>query len=58
MRIAPAESVVRAGSDGVIYMTSPYRIADYPPRITERLEYWAEHAPDRTFLAQRNELGD
>jgi feruloyl-CoA synthase len=40
-----------------VYMESPHRLGPYPTRITERLEYWAEHAPDRTFLAQRTADG-
>ena len=31
--------------------TSP--LGPYPTRITDALEHWAAHAPDRTFLAQR-----
>jgi feruloyl-CoA synthase len=34
-------------------MQSPYPLGPYPAKITERLEHWAAHAPDRTFLAQR-----
>ena len=33
------------------------RSAPYPTRITERLEYWADRAPDRVFLAQRGRDG-
>src|SRR5262245_25188619 len=54
VRIAAIESVVRRGADGVLYMQSPARLGDYPPRITDKLEAWAERAPGRVFLAQRD----
>ncbi len=44
--------------NGVIYVRSPHALGAYPPRITERLEYWAAHAGGRTFLARRNAAGD
>jgi feruloyl-CoA synthase len=53
VRIAPSDTTVRYGDGGVVYMRSPHPLPPYPSRITERLEYWAEAAPDRTFLAQR-----
>ena len=30
------------------------RCSDYPVRITDRLHHWAEAAPDRVFMAERN----
>ncbi len=53
VRIAPTESVVQHGADGVVYLRSPRPLGAYPVRITERLEHWADAAADRTFLAQR-----
>ena len=55
--IAPADTTVRYGGDGSVYMLSRHRLGVYPNRITERLEHWAERAPDRTFLAQRDARG-
>src|SRR5690606_17693614 len=43
--------------DGTIYMRSPHKLGPYPVKLTERLEYWAKVAPDRTFMAQRGEDG-
>ncbi|MEZ5044754.1 MAG: feruloyl-CoA synthase [Saprospiraceae bacterium] len=40
-------------ADGVIYLKSNIPLQAHPQRITERLEYWAEHTPQRVFLAQR-----
>ena len=38
-------------------MQSRRPLGAYPSRITERLEYWADRAPDRVFLAQRDATG-
>jgi feruloyl-CoA synthase len=57
VRIAATEATVRGGADGVVYMRSPHPLGTYPTRITERLEKWAAHSPDRIFLAQRDVHG-
>jgi feruloyl-CoA synthase len=57
VNIAPADTTVRFGGDGSVYMLSRHRLGAYPNRITERLEHWAERAPDRTFVAQRDATG-
>jgi feruloyl-CoA synthase len=44
-------------ADGTIYISSATALADYPVRITERLHYWAEQAPDRVLMAERNGAG-
>jgi len=44
--------------DGTLLIRSRYPLDDYPPRITDRLVYWAEHAPDRTFMAGRDANGE
>ena len=41
--------------DGAMLVTSPQPLGPYPTRLTERLEHWATTAPDRIFLAQRDE---
>lgn len=58
VRIAAAETIVERREDGVIYVRHPKQLGPWPPKITERLEYWAEHAGDRTFLAQRAPDGE
>lgn len=40
--------------DGVIYLRPTTTLADYPERITDRLHHWAEQAPDRIFMAERD----
>jgi len=44
--------------DGVLYLAARRPLGRYPGRITERLEHWALHAPERVFLAQRAASGD
>ncbi|HKP16714.1 MAG TPA: feruloyl-CoA synthase [Gemmatimonadaceae bacterium] len=45
------------GADGVVYVRSAHALGPYAPKLTERLEHWAAHAPDRTFLAERDGKG-
>jgi feruloyl-CoA synthase len=51
--VAQADTAVRRGPDGAVYLQSRQRLGPYPERLTERLAYWADRAPERTFLAQR-----
>ena len=53
VRILAADTAVREGDDGVVYLQSRHSLGGFPSRFTERLAHWADHAPDRTFLAQR-----
>jgi len=54
-------ATVRANFDyrenGVTYVRSTDPLRDYPARVTDRLQHWAQSAPDRLFLAQRSALG-
>jgi len=43
--------------DGTIYLHNPHPLGTYPRRMTEKLLRWAAAAPDRTFLAQRQQEG-
>ena len=56
-RILPADTVIERRPDGTIRARSPHPLGPYPSKITERLEYWADVAPWRVFLASRNEAG-
>ena len=49
----PAITVDRR-DDGTIYLRPKARLHDYPVRLTDRLHHWAETAPDRIFMAERN----
>ncbi|HTM04133.1 MAG TPA: feruloyl-CoA synthase [Vicinamibacterales bacterium] len=53
VRILDNDTTVRQGTDGVLYLTSPYPLGPYPDRLTDKLDYWADVAPDRVFLADR-----
>ncbi|MET0971633.1 MAG: feruloyl-CoA synthase [Tardiphaga sp.] len=44
-------------SDGTIHLRPRTQLAAYPDRITDPLHHWAEHAPDRVFMAERGEGG-
>jgi feruloyl-CoA synthase len=55
--IIPSETILETGADGTLYARSPITLGPYPRTITERLEHWAIHAPDRTFLARRDSGG-
>jgi feruloyl-CoA synthase len=57
VRIGPSDTIVRRRDDGVIYMDSPFPLAPYATKLTERLEYWAAYAPDRTLFAERDPSG-
>ena len=56
--VARADTAVRRGEGGVVYLQSRHPLGPYPDRITERLERWAERAGDRVFLAERAASGE
>ena len=58
VRVLGPEATFDRRADGTIYVRSPRPLASYPVRLTDRLEYWALHAPERVFLAQRAAIGD
>ena len=45
-------------ADGTIRLHSRVELEAGPFRLTERLQYWAEQTPERTFIAQRNQQGE
>jgi len=57
VRLGPRDVVCERSADGTIHLTSPHALAPYPAKLTERLEYWAAAAPERTYLAQRAASG-
>src|SRR5271166_3978499 len=58
VRLGPRDVEIDRRPDGTIHLRSPHALAPYPAKLTERLEYWAATAPERTFLAQRRTDGD
>ncbi len=57
MNILAAQATIERSPEGSIYVRNPRPLGPYPKQITERLEFWAEHSPQRTFLAQRDSGG-
>ena len=58
VRLGPLGVSVNRGADGSVYLDPLHALGRYPDRLTERLVHWATHAPDRTFMAQRDARGD
>src|SRR2546428_234851 len=54
LRLGPTDVTVERRAGGVIHLRSPHPLGPYPRRLTERLEHWAERAPERTLFAQRD----
>ncbi|MBI4987701.1 MAG: feruloyl-CoA synthase [Rhodocyclales bacterium] len=55
----PVEFRVRVEQrdDGATLIEPTRQLGDFPLRVTDRLGYWAEQAPDRIFVAQRDGSG-
>src|SRR5262245_41505676 len=56
-RILPPETCISRDDRGRWHARSPHPLGAYPDRLTERLTHWAARAPDRTFLAERDQGG-
>ena len=57
VRLATQTVVAERRADGAVYLRSPEPLGEYPRKLTERLDHWAERAPERVFLAQRGPDG-
>jgi feruloyl-CoA synthase len=44
-------------ADGAVLLRAKAGLSEFPRKITEKLEYWAQRAPDRIVFAQRNASG-
>ena len=51
------QTVVAERRAGNLYLRSPDPLPEYPRKLTERLDHWAERAPERVFIAQRGTDG-
>lgn len=51
MRLGDLTPTVDERPDGTVVLRAVQPLADYPTVLTDRLEHWARHAPDRTLLA-------
>ena len=45
-------------ANGCWYVRPQVELGAYASTLTERLDYWAEHAPERVFLAERGVHGE
>lgn len=50
----PQKLDVKRRADGSVLLTNGQPLKDHPPHMLWPLKYWAEHAPDRVWLAQRD----
>ena len=53
MRLAPAKVELDKRADGALVLRSPQKLGPYARCVTEWLVHWSDHAPQRTFLAER-----
>lgn len=53
VQLGSREVVVERNAEGVTYVRLAQPLGPYPARMTDRLDYWAEHVPDRTYIAKR-----
>jgi feruloyl-CoA synthase len=58
LRFGPSDVDLIRNSDGTMIVKSPHRLGPYPRAMTACLEHWAATAPERCFLAQRDQDGD
>ena len=57
VRLGRPRVAVDRRADGTIYLRVADALPAYPDKLTARLEYWAERAPDRILFAQRDTGG-
>jgi len=57
VRLGAPDCMVERRPDGTLLMRARAALGPYPARITERLIHWAERAPDRVFMADRDPAG-
>ena len=58
VQLGSREVIVEHNAEGVAYVRLAQPLGPYPARMTDRLDYWADHVPDRTYIAKRVNGGD
>jgi len=58
VHLGPGGVSMRKTAEGVRYVKATNSLGEYPVRLTDRLDYWAVHAPERTLFAKRINGGD
>ena len=54
VRFGPRDVTMTRDEHGVIYVRPVHPLGKYPAKLTEKLDYWAQKAPDRVFMGQRD----
>jgi feruloyl-CoA synthase len=57
VHLGPSGVRVEKTPDGTRYVQATHPLGEYPVKLTDRLDYWATHAPDRTLYAKRTPTG-
>jgi feruloyl-CoA synthase len=58
VRFGPRDVTMTRDAQGVIYVRPVHALGKYPAKLTEKLDYWAQKAPDRVFMGQRDDSGN
>ncbi len=58
VRFGPRDVTMTRDEHGVIYVRPVHPLGKYPAKLTEKLDYWAQKAPDRVFMGQRDGSGN
>jgi feruloyl-CoA synthase len=58
VRFGSRDVTLTRNADGVIYVRPVHPLGNYPAKLTERLDYWAQTTPGRVFMGQRDGTGN
>jgi feruloyl-CoA synthase len=58
MTFGVTQVVLRDGAPGVHYLRAEQALQDFAPRMTDRMQHWAQTKPDQTFMARREKLSE
>jgi feruloyl-CoA synthase len=53
LTFGPPDVIVERRPDGIMLVRSPHPLGSYPRAATDWLDHWADTAPERVFLAER-----
>ena len=57
-KFGPTSTTKAIRKDGSILFKLNQSLEDFPEKITEKLIYWAEKTPNKTFIARRNHVNE
>ena len=58
VRLGQFDAVLEREANGIIHIRTAQGLGPYHAKLSEPLEHWANAAPDRVFLAQRDADGN